>query len=125
MWIPENIRMIARKLRNNMTESEKLIWEKIRRNRLWYKVLRQKPFFVYSENFNLDRYIIPDFYIAKKKLLIEIDWNVHNLPEILILDKYKEKLIKNRWFRIIRITNEEIKNNINLVIKNILQMLEE
>jgi very-short-patch-repair endonuclease len=33
------------------------------------------------------RYIISDFYIAKKKLIIEIDWSIHKLSEVLNLDK--------------------------------------
>lgn len=123
MSIPENIRMIARSLRNNMTESEKIIWDKLRRNKFWYRILRQKPFFVYTENNWLDRYIIPDFYIASKKILIEIDWSIHNLPELLILDQEKEKLINQKWFEIIRITNDEIKNNLSSVILKIEEKL--
>ncbi len=71
----------------------------------------------------MNRYIIPDFYIASKKLIIEIDWSIHKLSTILSLDKIKEDLILKRWFNIIRITNNEIENNIEKVILRIKEEL--
>jgi very-short-patch-repair endonuclease len=102
-----------------MTESEVVLWSFIRDEKLWIKFLRQKPVFVFTENSWLDRYVIPDFYCFKKKIILEIDWNIHNLKEIYELDLYKENLLKNMWFKIIRIKNEEIKTNINSVLENI------
>jgi len=72
-YIPEIIKIVARDLRKNMTESEKLIWEKIRNKKLWYKFERQKPLYLYKENSGLDRYIIPDFICIELKLIIEIE----------------------------------------------------
>jgi very-short-patch-repair endonuclease len=109
--------LTARKLRNNMTESEVILWNFIKDKKLWVKFLRQKPIFVFTENNWLDRYIISDFYCFKKKLILEIDWEIHNLKEIYELDLYKENLLKNMWFKIIRIKNEDIKINLNNVIK--------
>ena len=117
MKIPEIIKLTARGLRKNMTESEVVLWSFIRDEKLWIKFLRQKPVFVFTENSWLDRYVIPDFYCFKKKVILEIDWNIHNLKEIYELDLYKENLLKNMWFKIIRIQNEEIKTNINSVIQ--------
>jgi len=73
----------------------------------------QKIFYVYTENNGQDRFIIPDFYIAQKKMIIEIDGSIHKLDEILKLDNIKEELIRKRGFEIIRITNEEIYDDIN------------
>ena len=116
MKIPDIIKEIARKLRKNMTESEVILWSFIKWWKLWVKFLRQKPIYVFTENTWLDRYIIPDFYCYDKRLILEIDWSIHNLKEVYELDLYKENLLKNMWFKIIRIKNEDIKNDINSVI---------
>jgi very-short-patch-repair endonuclease len=70
-------------------------------------------------------YIIPDFYIAKKKLIIEIDWSIHKLSEVLNLDKIKDELIEQKWFDILRITNEEIYSDLKNVINTIKHKLKE
>lgn len=119
MIIPYLIKEISRKLRKNMTDSEVILWSFIKWWKLWVKFLRQKPIYVFTEDNWLDRYIIPDFFCYGKKIILEIDWNIHNLKEVYELDLYKEKLLLNMWFRIIRIKNYEIKNDINSVIKKI------
>lgn len=116
MKTPDKIKEISKNLRNNMTESELIIWSRIKNSKLWIKFLRQKPINIFNENNWFKRYIIPDFYCHDKKLILEIDWNIHNLKEIYLLDKHKELLLKNQWFTIIRIRNKEIKNNLNSVI---------
>jgi len=118
-YIPEIIKIAARDLRKNMTESEKLIWDRIRNKKLWYKFERQKPLYLYTEDSGLDRYIIPDFICIELKTIIEIDWSVHNLKEVSELDLEKEILLKQKWFKILRLTNQEIKENINNSIKKI------
>jgi very-short-patch-repair endonuclease len=90
---------------------------------LEYKFLRQKPIYVYTENSWLDRFIIADFYCHSKKIVIEIDWSIHNLPEILKLDLHKEELLENLWIKTVRIQNEEIFENINNVLEKIRQEL--
>jgi len=75
--------------------------------------------YVFTEDSWLDRYIIPDFYCYKSKIILEVDWNIHNLKEIYELDLYKENLLRNMGFKVIRIKNEDIKYNINNVIKTI------
>ena len=119
MKIPDTIKEAARKLRKNMTESEVILWSFIKWSKLKVSFLRQKPIYVFTENNWLDRYIIPDFYCYKSKIILEIDWSIHNLKEVYELDLYKENLLKKMWFKIIRINNEDIKNNINNVIKTI------
>ena len=118
-FIPEIIKEASRNLRKNMTESEKIIWNEINKKKLWYKFLRQKPIYLYTENYWLDRYIIPDFCCLDIKVILEIDWSIHNLKEIYLLDLEKEKLLKNKWFKVIRINNDEIKKDIKSVLKKI------
>lgn len=87
--------------------------------KLWIKFLRQKPVYVYTENNWLDRFIIADFYCFEKKLILEIDGSIHNVKEIYELDKIKEDLLKNLWFTVLRIRNEEILEDIEKVLVRI------
>ncbi len=119
MKIPDIIKETARGLRKNMTESELILWSFIRGGKLGVKFLRQKPMYVFTEDSGLDRYIIPDFYCFEKKLILEIDWSIHDVKEVYRLDKYKEKLLINMWFNILRISNEDIKSNISIVLQDI------
>ena len=117
MKIPNIIKSAARELRNNSTASEVILWNYIKNWELWVKFLRQKPIYVFTENTGLDRFMIPDFYCFEQKIVIEIDWNIHHLKEVYNLDREKEKLLLNMGFKILRFTNEEIKNDISNVIK--------
>jgi len=119
MKIPDIFKETARKLRKNMTESEVILWSFIKWWKIWVSFLKQKPIYVFTEDSWLNRFIIPDFYYHKNKIILEIDWNIHDLKEVWELDLYKENLLNNMWFKVIRIKNKDIKNNINNVIKTI------
>ncbi|MDD2870487.1 MAG: DUF559 domain-containing protein [Candidatus Gracilibacteria bacterium] len=118
-YIPNILKEAARNLRKNMTKSEKIIWNEIKNKKLGQKFLRQKPIYLYTEISGMDRYIIPDFCSLDIKLILEIDGNIHDLDDIFLLDKEKEKLLINKGFKVIRITNDEIINDLNNVIKKI------
>ena len=110
--IPDIIKNAARDLRKNMTSTEKILWEEIRAKKLlWKKFWRQNPIYVFTEDSWLDRYVIPDFVSFQEKLIIEIDWSVHDDEDVYNLDRIKEKLLQKLWFTIIRFTNEEVINN--------------
>jgi len=123
--IPENIKIASRELRRNMTNSEKLLWEKIRAKKLnWIKFQKQFCLYVFTENSWLDRYIIPDFYCSEYKLIIELDWSVHNLKKVYELDKVKEGILKDLWYKILRFRNEDIESDIELVLDKIKENIE-
>lgn len=118
--IPDIIKIASRELRKNMTNSEKLLWEKIKAKKfLWIKFQKQFCLYLFTEDSWLDRYIIPDFYCSKYKLIIELDWNIHDLDEVYKLDKEKEKILNNFWYKILRFRNEEVDSDINEVLEKI------
>ena len=90
------IKEAARNLRKNMTIAEKSLWEKLKNGKLGKEFQRQKPVFVYEEDSGWKRYIIADFICLETKLIIEIDGNIHTLPEVLELDRQKEILLQKR-----------------------------
>lgn len=124
MKIPDIIKQAARDLRKNMTPSEKILWDEIRRWKILEKQFqKQKPIFLYEENSWFPRYIIADFVCLDTKLIIELDGSIHDIPEVLLLDKHKEELLQQRWFKIIRFTNEQVMNDISKVLEEIKESL--
>ena len=63
-----HLKEIARSLRKNMTDSERVLWSRLRSKQiLGLQFYRQKP---------IGGYIV-DFYAPKAKLVIEIDGSQH------------------------------------------------
>ncbi len=120
-FVPEIIKETARNMRKNMTKSEEILWNALKLRKVKYKFLRQKPIYLYSEDSWLERYIIADFCSLELKLIIEVDGNIHNQEEIALLDREKEKLLTQKWFRVLRFTNDEITNHLDTVINVISQ----
>lgn len=121
MWrkTPDIIKQAARDLRANMTQAESILWNELRDKKIGYKINRQSPIYVFTEDFWLDRYIISDFYCPEKKLIIEIDGSVHNRKDVYLLDREKEKLLVEAWYNILRFKNNEVQSNIKWVILKI------
>ena len=116
--IPDILKVVSRELRKTMTKSEKLLWEKLRAKRFFsIKFQRQSPIYVYTENSWLDRYVIPDFICFENKIIIELDWNIHDIDEVYNLDKVKEDILESLWYRILRFRNEEVYSDIEEVLK--------
>lgn len=83
----KDLKNISRKLRNNSTLSEILLWQQIKgRQILGYQFMRQKP---------IKNYIV-DFYCSKLKLVIEIDGGTHSDNQA----KDKKKTGNDRKIRI-------------------------
>jgi very-short-patch-repair endonuclease len=106
----------AKDLRNNQTDSERLLWEELRSRKLsGYKFLRQHPI-LYKGNLLKYNYFIADFYCYEKKAVIELDGPVHDNNEEY--DTYKDIELQEIGLRILRIKNEDLKD-IPKVLKRI------
>lgn len=102
----------ARKLRKNMTNAEKNLWSKLRKNQLLgFKFHRQHPIDIY----------IADFYCHNAKLAIEIDGEIHKYQKEK--DKSRTNELEKLGIKEIRFTNEDVLNNIELVIAKISEEL--
>ena len=100
----------ARENRQNQTEAEKLLWNRIRNRKLnGFKFRRQHPI----SNF------IADFYCHECLLAIEVDGNYHNRKEQKDYDSGRTFEVEELGIKIIRFRNEEIENDINIVLKEI------
>ena len=100
----------AKELRRYETEAEKRLWAKLCRNQLLgLNFRRQHP---------INRFIV-DFFCVKIKLVIEVDGNIHELPENKVYDIGRSQILNDFGIKVIRFTNEEIIEDIEKVIKNI------
>lgn len=106
--------LFARELRKNQTAEEAKIWALVRNRKLnGFKFLRQHPIVV-CEISGKKGFYIADFYCAEKKLVIEIDGCIHNFQ--IEYDKARDTLMNEMGFKVIRINNKDVNENINSVI---------
>ncbi|HOD15319.1 MAG TPA: endonuclease domain-containing protein [Spirochaetota bacterium] len=102
---PGYIVQLARDLRNNLTECERLLWERLKRKQVaGCKFRCQHPIY---------RYIL-DFYCHEKHLAIEIDGDVHK--DRKDYDDYRDEFIMSMGIKTLRFSNRNIKQNIDRVI---------
>ena len=116
-YIPydKNLVSRARELRKEMTEAEKVFWDKILKNKklAHFKFTRQKP---------LD-YFIVDFFCAKLGLAIEIDGEIHSFQKAR--DKERDNVLEQKFgLKIVRYKNEEVLNNTEKVLKDLLEKIQ-
>ncbi len=109
-------RQLARQLRNNATEAEKVLWDKIRNKQfMGLKFLFQHPVF-YKMDDRL-KFFIADFYCHQLRFIIEVDGGVHESQNEY--DHARTELLRAKNIKVIRIKNEDIFNNINRVLINV------
>lgn len=100
----------AKKLRENMTEAEKLLWENLKAGKFQkYKFRRQHPIHTF----------IVDFYSHKLSLAIEVDGEYHEVESQKVKDIERTELLQFQGLSIIRFTNEEVLGKSDQVLKTI------
>ena len=101
---------LARRLRRNMTNAEKTLWEKLRRkNILGVRFRRQHPIEFY----------IADFYCHEAKLVIEVDGLYHLGQGQKLYDGNRSAEIDRFDIKVIRFTNEEVEKDLGNVLQQI------
>ena len=88
---------------------------------LWYDFLKRLPFNVRRQH-NIENYIV-DFYIAERKIVIEVDGRQHLLPEHIEYDKQRDTALSAWGISVLRYSNESIRKNFNAVAEDILKNL--
>jgi len=100
-------------LRHNLTETERLLWNRLNRTQLGVRFKSQHP---------VDIYIV-DFYCHAAKLIVEIDGGYHLKKEARENDIAREAELLELGLRVIRFTNDQILDNIDKVIKKIIESI--
>jgi len=102
----------ARNLRQNMTNAELILWDRIRNNQLLgFRFKAQHPVAGF----------IADFYCHKAKLVIEADGLIHQAQKEYDMDR--DRVFNDLGLTVIRFSNEEIENSPDSVIQIISNFL--
>ena len=97
----------AKALRENETFAEKLLWSRLRNNKLGYHFRRQHP---------TNTYVV-DFFCEALKLVIEVDGSVHADPNVALEDKNKEESLISYGLEVIRFTNDAVIKDVSMVVE--------
>ena len=106
--ISQTIKRRCRRLRADQTESEELLWQKLRNRKFNnLKFLRQHPI-----KFHMDNkiyYFIADFYCHEQKLVVELDGEIHKKQKDY--DKLRTIMLNDMGIKVVRFGNKQIFNN--------------
>ncbi|MBE9144309.1 endonuclease domain-containing protein [Planktothrix mougeotii] len=99
----------SKQLRQEMTPEEKILWEQLRRNNLNGLHFRRQQI--------IDGFIV-DFYCHQAQLVIEVDGEIHE--QQVESDQERDAILAARGLKIIRIKNQEIRQNLQGVLQQII-----
>lgn len=105
----KNYVSLAQNLRKNMTREEK---------HLWYDFFKKLPITINRQK-NIGNYIV-DFFIAKSRIVIEIDGQGHGFEENIQKDKNRDEDFNNLGITVLRYTNDDVNRRFNSVCQDIL-----
>jgi very-short-patch-repair endonuclease len=104
----------SRALRRTSTSAENKLWAKLRGRRLGnLKFVRQEnigPCFA-------------DFLCRERRLMVEVDGATDSTPAEVVSDARREAFFRAEGFRIMRVSNDEVINNLDGVCETILVFL--
>ena len=100
---------VARSLRKDMTPQEK---------RLWYDFFKKLPLTVNRQK-NIGNYIV-DFFIASKRVVVEIDGAQHKMPKNVKADKKRDFDLQKLGIKVLRYTNPDVDKDFETVCEDIL-----
>jgi len=91
-----------------MTQEEKILWQHLRANGLNGLHFRRQQI--------IDGFIA-DFYCHAARLVIEVDGEIHQ--QQTEYDAERDRVLLARGLRLLRIKNEEVRQNLNSVLMRI------
>ena len=100
---------LAKKCRNNVTDTEMILWGKLKQEFPKLKFRRQHPISIY----------IADLYCHSEKMVIEIDGSIHDSAEAKLKDKERQQHLEELGLTVIRFTNKEILHSLEVVMQTI------
>ena len=106
----------ARRLRTQMTDSERALWERLRRKQVHsVQFYRQKP---------IGNYIV-DFYAPKAKIVVEVDGSQHMESEQAARDLQRDTFLASRGVRVFHFDDIQVLKEIEGVMEVIFAAVSE
>jgi very-short-patch-repair endonuclease len=104
----------ARQLRRDRTEAERRLWKRLRElKQVGFKFRQQVP---------IDHFIV-DFACLSERLIIEVDGGTHSTDREVARDVRRERYLKDQGFRIVRVWNSNVGQNLEGVMDTIVAAL--
>lgn len=101
-------KVFARSLRKEQTPEEEIVWNLLRNRKFINLKFRRQH--------DIEGFIV-DFYCHELRLAVEIDGGVHDKQKDY--DELRQELIENKGIRFVRVTNDEIKKDVNILLEKI------
>ncbi|MDI6733726.1 MAG: endonuclease domain-containing protein [Planctomycetota bacterium] len=99
---------LAKNLRKQSTNTERLLWSHLRANQLeGFKFRRQQP---------IGDYIV-DFICFEKKVIIELDGGQHAEPKHRVEDRQRGICFERQGYKVLRFWDNEVWSNLRDVIE--------
>jgi very-short-patch-repair endonuclease len=106
----KHLKKYSRRLRNEMTDAERLLWSKIRGKQLkGFQVYRQKP---------IGRFVV-DFYCPKAKLVIELDGGQHYSGAMQAKDESRDRYMERFGLKVLRFSDKDVFEDLAGVLEQI------
>jgi very-short-patch-repair endonuclease len=102
---------VARKLRTEMTDAERLLWSRLRREQLGRSFTKQFPIGGF----------VADFACRSAKLIVEVDGGQHD--RLVRADAARTQVIEAFGYKVIRYWNSDVMENLDGVLEDILRNL--
>ncbi len=100
---------IRRSLRQGANSAEQILWKFLRGKQLEYKFRRQ---------YSIGNFVV-DFYCHTLRLVIELDGWTHDFEKTQNKDKFKQAYLESNGYRVLRITNDEVFGDVEVLLKKI------
>lgn len=108
LW--KKLKPLAREMRVDSTPAEARLWDVLRNRQLYgFKFRRQH---------SIERFVV-DFYCPQAGLIVEVDGAVHDDPEQQAYDAIRSELLVAQGFRVVRVKNDEVFNDMAAVLSRI------
>jgi very-short-patch-repair endonuclease len=104
----------AKEMRQNMTPAERILWQRLRANRLEGFHFRRQQI--------IDRFIV-DFYCHAADLVVEVDGGSHLEQEAY--DRERDAHLAERGLKVLRFLNTEVEKEMESVLAAIFQACRE
>ena len=99
---------LARSLRKNSTEAEKLLWHRVRNRQIEnVKFRRQQP---------IGRYIV-DFVSFEKRIVVELDGGQHATTINREKDKTRDAWLSKEGYEVLRFWDNEVFENLEGILE--------
>ena len=102
--------LTARAMRRKLTPAERILWQRLRRNRLGgFHFRRQQVIAGF----------IADFYCHRAALVVEVDGPTHEQD----YDRERDQIFADKGITVLRFTNDEVMQHVDRVLGRIVEYL--